>query len=86
MRAWAALPWSGYRVCPAWKRGGLAGRGRLPVAVGRQEAWVETREGPTHEEKLSHHDTSPAGDQELVQFPSSVVFKFGLGAALSNLL
>lgn len=86
MKAWAALPWSGYRVCPAWKRGGLAGRGRLPVAVGRQEAWVETRESPTHEEKLSHQDTSPAGDQELVQFPSSVVFKFGLGAALSNLL
>lgn len=81
MRAWAALPWSGYRVCTAWKRGGLAGRGHLPVAVGRQEAWVET-----HEEKLSHQDTSPAGDQELVQFPSSMVFKFGLGAALSNLL
>lgn len=53
--------------------------GNLPVAVGRHQKepgcspWWDNRQklkpkAQTHEEKLSHQDTSPAGDQEIVQF------------------
>lgn len=48
----------------------------------RQQASVETREVQIDKEKLSHQDTSPARDQEIVEFPYLEVFSIGL----SNLL